>query len=54
MKLFITLFKIAVELMKNGIYFVVIIALLVPELFKILIYKCKLEDLWHDNVDTVM
>ena len=33
-----TLFKIAVKWMKNGIYFVVLIAILVPELFKILIY----------------
>ena len=34
---FITLFKRAFKMMKNGLYFIVI-ALLVAELFKILIY----------------
>ena len=36
-KFFITLFKRAFKMMKNGVYFMVI-ALLVSELFKILIY----------------
>ena len=36
-KLFIILFKRAVKVMKNGVY-IIVIALLVAELFKILIY----------------
>ena len=43
-KSFISLFKEALQMMKNSVYFIVI-ALLVAELFKILIYACKLEDL---------
>ena len=37
MKLFISLFKRVFNMMKNNVYFIVI-ALLVAELFKILIY----------------
>ena len=38
-KFFISLFETAFHMMKNGVYFyIVIIALLVAELFKILIY----------------
>ena len=36
-------------MMKNGVYFIVIV-LLVAKLFKIDL--CKLEDLWSHNVDT--
>ena len=37
MKLFISLFERAFKMMENGVYFIVI-ALLVAELFKILVY----------------
>ena len=39
-------------MMKNGFYFIVM-ALLVAELFKILIYA-NLDDLWRHNVDTAV
>ena len=37
-KFFISSLERAFHMMKNGVYFIVIIALLVAELFKILIY----------------
>ena len=43
----IILFERALKMMKNGVYFIVI-ALLVTNLFNL----CKLDDLWHHNVDT--
>ena len=43
-KFFISLFERAFKVMKNGLYFIVI-ALLVAELFAILILICKLDEL---------
>ena len=44
-KFFISLFERDFQMMKNGVYFIVI-AVFVAELFK------KLEDLWRHKVDT--
>jgi len=44
-----SLFERAFKMMKNGVYFIVI-ALLVAELFKILVYENKMT--WGNNVDT--
>ena len=51
MKFFISLFERSFKMMKNGVYFIVI-ALLVAELFKILVYANSMTSdvtLWTQN-----